>query len=67
MSSTLLSKTQTTVLRLAADGLTNREIGRQIYMAEDTVKTHMRRVMAKLRTPNRTASVATALRQGWIE
>lgn len=52
------------VLRGAANGLPNAEIGRQLFLAENTVKTHMQRASRKLGAASRAHAVALALQQG---
>jgi DNA-binding NarL/FixJ family response regulator len=52
------------VLQLVAEGLTDREIAAELLIGDQTVKSHVRRVMVKLRARNRTHAVITALRQG---
>jgi DNA-binding CsgD family transcriptional regulator len=52
------------VLALIARGLTNVEIGRQLFISEATVKTHLTRASAKLGVSGRTAAVVTAMRTG---
>lgn len=54
------------VLRLAARGLRNREIARAIVRSEETVKVHLKHVMAKLGASDRTGAVTVALRRGII-
>jgi DNA-binding NarL/FixJ family response regulator len=54
------------VLRLAAKGLRNREIARTIGRAEETVKVHLKHLMAKLGVEDRTEAVTLALRRGII-
>jgi DNA-binding NarL/FixJ family response regulator len=61
-----LSERETAVLRLVADGLTNAEIGRRLYIGESTVKTHLLRVFGKLAVTDRTAAVTTAMRHGLL-
>jgi DNA-binding NarL/FixJ family response regulator len=51
-----LTERERQVLEGIADGLTNSQIGQQIYIAEDTVKTHARRLFRKLRVDSRTAA-----------
>ena len=51
------------VLRLLADGHANEEIGNQLHISPETVRTHVRKAMAKLDAETRTQAVATALRQ----
>jgi LuxR family transcriptional regulator, maltose regulon positive regulatory protein len=48
------------VLRLVAQGLSNQEIGRQLFLALDTVKGHNRRIFEKLGVQRRTEAVARA-------
>jgi DNA-binding NarL/FixJ family response regulator len=52
------------VLRLVADGATNREIGSQLYISENTVSFHMRNILAKLHLKNRAQAAAFAIRAG---
>jgi DNA-binding NarL/FixJ family response regulator len=54
------------VLRLLADGLSNEEIGKTLFISPETVRTHVRKAMAKLDADTRTQAVATALRQSLI-
>lgn len=61
-----LSKREREILRLLSHGLTNEEIGKQIYISPETVRTHVRRAIGKLGAKTRTQAVATALRQGLI-
>jgi len=55
-----LSQRELEVLRLIAQGLSNREIGKRLFLAVDTVKGHNRRIFAKLMVRRRTEAVATA-------
>lgn len=59
-----LSPRETEVLTLVARGLTNAEIGRELFISETTVKTHLLRVFGKLGVSDRTAAVTTALDRG---
>jgi DNA-binding NarL/FixJ family response regulator len=54
------------VLRLLADGLSNEEIGKRLFISPETVRTHVRKAMEKLEADTRTQAVATALRQSLI-
>lgn len=54
------------VLRLAANGTTNRQIGRQLGTCEDTVKTQIRAILRKLRADDRAQAVAIAMCLGLI-
>ncbi|RCG30884.1 DNA-binding response regulator [Sphaerisporangium album] len=61
-----LSKRETEVLALVARGLTNAEIGRELFISEATVKTHLLRIFGKLGVSDRTAAVTTALSRGLL-
>jgi len=61
-----LTQREREVLRLLADGHTNEEIGRELFISPETVRTHVRKAMAKLDADTRTQAVATALRQSLI-
>lgn len=61
-----LSEREVAVLRAAAGGYANKQIGVQLGIAEDTVKTHMRAILAKLDARDRTHAVAIAVKRGII-
>jgi DNA-binding NarL/FixJ family response regulator len=61
-----LTQRERDVLRLLADGLSNEEIGRELFISPETVRTHVRKAMTKLDADTRTQAVATALRQSLI-
>ena len=61
-----LTQREREVLRLLADGLANEEIGQRLTISSETVRTHVRKAMAKLDADTRTQAVATALRQSLI-
>ena len=52
------------VLALVAAGATNREIGRQLYMAEKTASVHVSRILSKLDVRSRTEAAGVAHRLG---
>jgi two-component system NarL family response regulator len=54
------------VLRLAAKGLRNKEIARALARTEETIKVHVKHIMAKLEATDRTEAVTLALRRGVI-
>lgn len=54
------------VLQLAASGLSNRDLARELYVSEATVKTHLHNAFTKLQADNRQAAIATAIRQGIV-
>jgi DNA-binding NarL/FixJ family response regulator len=56
-----LSAREAEVLRLVAQGLTNADIGKSLFISEATVKTHLLRVFNKLGVADRTAAVTTAM------
>jgi two-component system nitrate/nitrite response regulator NarL len=55
------------ILRLIADGLTAPAIGRRLYLATATVKSHQARMYEKLGVSDRAAAVAEAMRRGLLE
>ena len=54
------------VLRLVAQGMTNREIGRELGISHRTVQGHLANVYGKLQVNSRTEAVTEALKRGWI-
>ncbi|MFD9277269.1 response regulator [Streptomyces mirabilis] len=62
-----LSHREIEVVRLLAEGRSNRAIAEALYLSEATVKTHLVRVYRKLRVDNRAAAVSAAVRRGLLE
>ena len=60
-----LTERELQVLRGMADGKSNAEIGRELFVSEDTVKTHARRLFRKLGARDRAHAVAPASVPGW--
>ena len=54
------------VLQLISDGLVNREIGQRLFLSEETVKSHVRHLLAKLQARSRAHAVAAGFRCGLI-
>jgi DNA-binding NarL/FixJ family response regulator len=59
-----LTKREMSVLRLVANGLSNRGIGAQLYLSETTVKFHVRNIMRKLDATSRAEAVYKATKNG---
>ena len=55
------------VLQLVADGLVNREIGQRLFLSEETVKSHVRHLLAKLGARSRAHAVTLGFRRSLIE
>ena len=62
-----LSEREIEVLQQVAAGHRNREIGAKLFIAEETVKAHMKHIMDKLSANDRTQSVTIAARRGIIQ
>jgi DNA-binding NarL/FixJ family response regulator len=62
-----LSQREVDVLQLAATGNSNKRIAHALGLSEETVKTHMKSILAKLRVTDRTHAVAVAARRGILE
>ena len=61
-----LTERETDVLRLLADGQSNKEIARNLTIGEKTVKTHVSSILSKLGVQSRTQAVLQAMRDGLI-
>jgi len=61
-----LTQREVEVLRLTAKGLRNRDIARVIGRTEETVKVHLKNIMAKLEVEDRTEAVTLGLQRGII-
>ena len=53
-----LSRRELEVLRLVAEGKTNQQVARQLFISTETVRTHVSNILTKLNTPNRSAAAA---------
>ena len=67
MSSESLTGRELNVLELLARGLSNKEIGAQLFITETPVKSHLRAIFAKLNVLSRTEAVTCANRRGLIQ
>jgi two-component system, NarL family, response regulator LiaR len=61
-----LSDRELEVLRLAAEGLANKEIAANLVLSPRTVQSHLRHIMNKLKVTSRVEAVVVAIRSGWI-
>ena len=61
---TELTEREREVLALVAEGLSNRQVAKRLFLSEATVKTHLVHVFEKLGVDNRTAAVAAAQASG---
>ena len=64
---TRLTRRELQVLRLMATSHTNRDIAEQLVVSEETVRSHVKRILRKLEQPDRTQAVVVAVRSGLIE
>jgi two-component system, NarL family, nitrate/nitrite response regulator NarL len=65
-SEEVLTLREREVLELVAEGATNKEIADRLFIAENTVKNHLRNILTKLHLHSRVEAVAYALRSGLI-
>ena len=63
----VLSTREIEVLRLVAGGNANKEVAARLSLTEETVKSHLRSILAKLGANDRTHAVAIGLKRGIIE
>ncbi len=61
-----LTEREVTILKHIAEGLTNKEIGQQLYLSEATVKDQLRKVMDKFGVEHRISAVIAASKEGLI-
>lgn len=61
-----LTPREAEILELLAGGLSNRELGRKLYVSETTIKTHLLHIYRKLGVETRSAAIAEASRRGWV-
>ncbi len=61
-----LSDRELEVLQLMAKGMSNKEIGRALWIGETTVKTHVSHILRKLKQSDRTSAVLAAVQSGLV-
>ena len=61
-----LSPSQLEILRLLADGLSNREIASQVHLSENTVKSHVQVILRRLGARNRVEAAVQATKERWV-
>jgi two-component system nitrate/nitrite response regulator NarL len=59
----VLTDRERQIMRLVSEGLSNKEIGRRLNIADGTIKVHLHHIFQKLEISNRTALAALAISQ----
>jgi len=62
-----LTEREVEILKQIAHGWPNRQIAKQLFISERTVRTHVSNILRKLKLPNRTQAALYALKQGLVE
>jgi len=63
----MLTVREREILQLLADGLSNADVAGKLFISQETVKSHVRHILAKLEADTRTHAVAIALRDAIID
>jgi len=63
----MLTPREREILQLLADGMSNAEVASRLFISQETVKSHVRHILAKLEADTRTHAVAIALRESIID
>ena len=63
----VLTPREREILQLLADGMSNADVAEKLYISQETVKSHVRHILAKLEADTRTQAVAIALREAMID
>ena len=63
----ILTQREREILQLLADGMSNADVAQQLFISQETVKSHVRHILAKLEAETRTQAVAIALREAMID
>lgn len=61
-----LTKRESDVLRLLAEGMSNKSIGETLAISEKTVKNHVSSILQKLDVDDRTQAVINSIKKGWV-
>ncbi len=63
----MLTAREREILQLLADGMSNADVAARLFISQETVKSHVRHILAKLEADTRTHAVAIALRESMID
>jgi DNA-binding NarL/FixJ family response regulator len=63
----MLTTREREILQLLADGMSNADVAGKLFISQETVKSHVRHILAKLEADTRTHAVAIALRESIID
>jgi DNA-binding NarL/FixJ family response regulator len=63
----MLTQREREILQLLADGMSNADVAQRLFISQETVKSHVRHILAKLEADTRTHAVAIALRDSIID
>jgi len=63
---TPLTRREAEVLRLMAEGKSNKAIGEQLFISEKTVKNHVSSILQKMEVDDRTQAVINSIKRGWV-
>ena len=63
----VLTPREREILQLLADGMSNADVAGQLFISQETVKSHVRHLLTKLEADTRTQAVAIALRDAMID
>jgi DNA-binding NarL/FixJ family response regulator len=63
----MLTVREREILQLLADGMSNQDVAAKLFISQETVKSHVRHILAKLEADTRTQAVAIALREAIID
>jgi DNA-binding NarL/FixJ family response regulator len=63
----MLTQREREILQLLADGMSNADVASRLFISQETVKSHVRHILAKLEADTRTHAVAIALRESIID
>ncbi len=61
-----LTDRELNILKLVGKGLSNKQIGKQLFISDRTVQAHLSNIFSKLNVSSRTEAVMHAVRKGWI-
>lgn len=67
ISEDALSEREIEVLRTIATGCSNKIVADRLYISEETVKSHMKSIISKLKANDRTHAVLIAMKRGFLE